>query len=60
MYLIYYVDKGLGIVTVEATDRVTFIRTREDRLNHRRKVIRSEQALDQTLADWSVEVEKEE
>jgi len=36
-YLVYHIDKGLGIVPTEAADRVAFIITREDRFNQRRK-----------------------
>jgi hypothetical protein len=56
--LIHHVTECLGVIPTEATDRITFVLTRKDRLNQRRKLVRSKRALDQTLTGWSVGVDK--
>ena len=50
MYLVYHIDEGLYVVPNKATDRVTLILTREDRLNQGGEFVRSESASDQTPA----------
>jgi len=57
-YLVYHVDKGLGVVPKEATDCIARILTQEELLDQGREFMRSKRASDQTLTGWSVEVEK--
>ena len=57
-YFVYYVDKDLGVIHTEATNHGIRVRTRKDSLHKKRKFVRRKHAPDQTLAGWSVEVER--
>jgi len=57
--LVYRVDESLCVVPKEATDCVTFIFTREDRLDQGGEFMRIEHASDQTSTGWSIEIETE-
>ena len=47
-HLIYHIDKDLCVIRKEATNRITLILTREDRLNQGGEFVRSERASNQT------------
>jgi hypothetical protein len=58
--LVYHINKGLCVFPDERTDCVTRIVTRENGLDQRGELMRSESACDQTSAGWGVGVVKEE
>ena len=58
--LVYHIDEGLRIVPREATDGITLIFTRKNRINQGGEFIRGELASDQTATGCGVEVRKEE
>ena len=57
-YFVYYVDKSLSIVPLEAIDRIAPIFTRENRLNQGGKFVQGEGTSDQTFTGWNIKVEK--
>ena len=50
-FLVHHIDKCLCVVPMKATDRVTLILVREDRLDQGGEFMRSERTSDQTLID---------
>lgn len=56
--LVQHINKRLCVISNEGMDRVILILTRGDRVHQGGEFIGGKRVSDQTLAGWSIEVEK--